>query len=675
MEDELRCFACKQFYCEPVLLSCGHALCRSCAIGVQSPTGEIDNSSSGSGDYQEADKESLSSETDSGVVCGSRPSSYAGVPTATIYSNPSIVLTCPICSKQMLFDEHGADNLSSYRVMRNIVERYAGSAPSPTPIEEACQMCEGEKRAAVVRCEQCSVRYCTACRDAWHPTRGPLAQHVLKTIGTSCVEHAAAPTAYCKDCAVSACPRCVIDKHHNHDTLILASAARALKTELSQCLQQLSEQAKTMTEYIQLVKGSGDKINESCDELEIHINSQCKAITQMVEAQRDTLVRIARGERTKAIADIKTRTAIATGRLHTAAALLHFSIEALKETDNASFLQIGNVLSLRANDTAVMLKSSMDPLPVAPELNLDVEPVERAIRRLNFVECTPPAAPEMAVESCAARGNSATLAWRAQAAPRAAVRGFVLELDDGLGGPFREVYCGRETVCTVDGLHYASLYSARVKAFNGAGEGAYSEVIGLQTAPVAWFTWDATCAAEGAPSGLQLSADGLGAAVQGWEHRVALADAPLARGRHYWRLRIQRYEGDADPAFGVARADVARDKMLGSDALGWAMYIDSARSWFVHGGAHGGRAPGGVHAGICVGVLLDLTRGTLRFTVNDRPQGGIAFSGLHGVFYPAISLNRGVAVTLEPGLTPPDDAELDLDVQFNAVSLDGDETL
>lgn len=42
----------------------------------------------------------------------------------------------------------------------------------------------------------------------------------------------------------------------------------------------------------------------------------------------------------------------------------------------------------------------------------------------------------MAVEACAARGCSCTLAWRAPAQPHA-VRGYVLELDDGLGGPFR----------------------------------------------------------------------------------------------------------------------------------------------------------------------------------------------------------------------------------------------
>ncbi|XP_041984748.1 E3 ubiquitin-protein ligase TRIM9 [Aricia agestis] len=650
MEEELRCFLCKEFYREPVLLPCGHALCRACAVNLQTHVHESDSSSSTTTDYQEADKASVSSETDSGVVCGSRPNSYAGTPATLACSPAAFSITCPTCNKQTYLDDNGAEGLPPFRVMRTIVERFGGTSVAP-PAEEACQMCEGERRAAVVRCEQCSVRYCAGCRDAWHPIRGPLAQHELRALGTTCGDHGSPPALYCNTCLVPICQRCHAEKHHTHETHPLSNAARAHKTELSQVLTQLSEEAKAMTEYIQLVKSSGDKINESCEELERQIDQACSEITSAIERRRDELIRAARHTRCQAVANTKTLTSQAAQKLREATALLHFSIEALKESDHAAFLQVGNILSVRAQETASHLRSSLEPPPSPPALTLDIEPVIRTVKSMNFIECIPPGAPELAVEACAARGCSCTLAWRAPRAPHA-VRGYVLELDDGRGGPFREVYCGRETVCTIDGLHYASLYSARVKAFNGAGEGPYSDVIGLQTASVAWFAWDARCS--GAEGGLTIGADGLSARAGGWQPRVAVADTPLARGVHYWRLRVDRYDGDADPAFGVARAGVSRDKMLGADALGWAMYIDGARSWFVHGGAHGGRAAGGIAPGATVGVLLDLDRGTLRFTVDDRPQGDVAFTGLRGAFYPAVSLNRGVEVTLQPGLPPPD---------------------
>lgn len=47
---------------------------------------------------------------------------------------------------------------------------------------------------------------------------------------------------------------------------------------------------------------------------------------------------------------------------------------------------------------------------------------------------------------------------------------------------FQVVYVGRETMCTVDGLHFNSLYYARVKAGNYCGESDYSDPISLQTA-------------------------------------------------------------------------------------------------------------------------------------------------------------------------------------------------
>ncbi len=87
------------------------------------------------------------------------------------------------------------------------------------------------------------------------------------------------------------------------------------------------------------------------------------------------------------------------------------------------------------------------------------------------------------------------------------------------------------------------------------------------------------------------------------------------------------------------------------------MYIDGKRSWFMHAGQHTDRCEGGITQGSVVGVLLDLNQHTVCFYVNEEPHGPIAFTGLNGVFYPAISLNRNVQVTFHTGLDLPVDSD------------------
>lgn len=83
---------------------------------------------------------------------------------------------------------------------------------------------------------------------------------------------------------------------------------------------------------------------------------------------------------------------------------------------------------------------------------------------------------------------------------------------------------------------------------------------------VAWFTFDPQLS-DGLGSGLIFTNDNSTVSVDGWEHRVALGSVGFSRGIHYWEFTIDKYTADTDPAFGVARIDVARDKMLGKNFI------------------------------------------------------------------------------------------------------------
>ncbi|KAM9341371.1 E3 ubiquitin-protein ligase TRIM9 isoform 7-T7 [Symphorus nematophorus] len=167
---------------------------------------------------------------------------------------------------------------------------------------------------------------------------------------------------------------------------------------------------------------------------------------------------------------------------------------------------------------------------------------------------------------------------------------------------------------------------------------------------VAWFTFDPASA----HPDIILSNDNLTVTCNSYDDRVVVGNSAFSRGVHYWEMTIDRYDNHPDPAFGIARADVLKDVMLGKDDKAWAMYVDNNRSWFMHNNSHTNRTDGGISKGSTIGVLLDFSRGILIFLINDEQQGPVAFEGLEGVYYPAISINRNVQVTLHTGLPIPD---------------------
>uniref|UniRef100_A0AB74NKG8 Tripartite motif-containing 9 n=1 Tax=Penaeus monodon TaxID=6687 RepID=A0AB74NKG8_PENMO len=675
MEEELRCSQCTGYYHVPVILVCRHALCLACAGALQKPAApparsEDEGSVAPAEDLHETsevDKLSVLSDADSGVSCSSRPTSLVGAPEGGSSSDPPppppvYTIACPQCSVLTPTDEAGAQGLTRFKVLAAVVDKHL----ERYQVAEPCQLCDAATapRPAQVFCDQCLVFYCGPCREACHPARGPLAAHWLVSVAEGrallrarrreregrCTHHPQEHVSmYCLTCRLPVCVLCLHHgRHHAHDVHALNAVTKTHKTELSQALQQLSEKARAATEFIHTLKTLSEEVHGNCREVEGVIVAQVDALVEALRARRVDLINWVRRQRDAKVHSLRDQVQEYTHTLQSTTATIHFCIEALKESDPASFMEAQEILEERVNAMSRDWDQSMVSEPRVPphfNLTLDDKTLLTAIQQLTFIQLKPPGTPSMIPEECSAENNSVTIAWAPHHA--SCVTGYTLEIDDGAGGAFREVYSGEQTVCTIDGLHFNSIYRARVRAFNSTGNSPFCEPLCLQTAEVAWFTF------ESSHPDVTISATGFTVSCDSYEHRVVLGSVGFSRGAHYWEYTLERYDGNADIAFGLGRIDICKEMTLGKCGGSWSMYIDSERSWLMHGGEHFNRTAGGVRAGDTVGLLLSLPEKTLSFFVNGELQGYVSLAGVTGVLYPAVSLNRSVVLNLQTGLHPP----------------------
>ncbi|KFR14661.1 E3 ubiquitin-protein ligase TRIM9, partial [Opisthocomus hoazin] len=512
------------------------------------------------------------------------------------------------------------------------------------------------------------------------------------------------------------------------------------QSQLSQALNGLSDRAKEAKEFLVQLRNMVQQIQENSVEFEACLVAQCDALIDALNRRKAQLLSRVNKEHEHKLKVVRDQISHCTVKLRQTTGLMEYCLEVIKENDPSGFLQVADVCFVpppRCSDRwgcspsdalirRVHLtedqwgKGTLTPRMTTDfDLNLDNAPLLQSIHQLDFVQMkvsSPvPAPPILQLEECCTHNNSATLSWKQPPLSTVQVEGYILELDDGNGGQFREVYVGKETMCTVDGLHFNSTYSARVKAFNKTGVSPYSKTLVLQTSEdtqseeqtlpfpvplersqlrrmspfsstlnlqpsfpgrsyfelrssahqlslhsslqslnsagctfetqgtpysqlgkfdikkmvaVAWFSFDPASA----HADIIFSNDNLTVTCNSYDDRVVLGKTGFSKGLHYWELSIDRYDNHPDPAFGVARIDVLKDAMLGKDDKAWAI------------------TEGGITKGATVGVLLDLTRRTLTFSINEDQQGPVAFENLEGLFFPAVSLNRNVQVRASAGL-------------------------
>ncbi|XP_063103610.1 E3 ubiquitin-protein ligase TRIM9 isoform X8 [Cavia porcellus] len=680
MEEELKCPVCGSFYREPIILPCSHNLCQACArnILVQTPESESPQSrrASGSGvsdyDYLDLDKMSLYSEADSGygsyggfasaptTPCQKSPNGVRVFPPAMppppTHLSPALApvprnscITCPQCHRSLILDDRGLRGFPKNRVLEGVIDRYQQSKAAALK----CQLCEKAPKEATVMCEQCDVFYCDPCRLRCHPPRGPLAKHRLVPPAQGRVSRRLSPrkvstctdhelenhSMYCVQCKMPVCYQCLEEgKHSSHEVKALGAMWKLHKSQLSQALNGLSDRAKEAKEFLVQLRNMVQQIQENSVEFEACLVAQCDALIDALNRRKAQLLARVNKEHEHKLKVVRDQISHCTVKLRQTTGLMEYCLEVIKENDPSGFLQISDALIRRVHLTEDQWgKGTLTPRMTTDfDLSLDNSPLLQSIHQLDFVQMKAsspvPATPILQLEECCTHNNSATLSWKQPPLSTVPAEGYILELDDGSGGQFREVYVGKETMCTVDGLHFNSTYNARVKAFNKTGVSPYSKTLVLQTSEVAWFAFDPGSA----HSDIIFSNDNLTVTCSSYDDRVVLGKTGFSKGVHYWELTIDRYDNHPDPAFGVARMDVMKDVMLGKDDKAWAI------------------TEGGISKGATIGVLLDLNRKTLTFFINDEQQGPIAFENVEGLFFPAVSLNRNVQVTLHTGLPVPD---------------------
>ncbi|XP_041721630.1 E3 ubiquitin-protein ligase TRIM9 isoform X2 [Coregonus clupeaformis] len=702
MDEELKCPVCGSLFKDPILLPCSHNVCLACArnIIVQTPEGETlahSRASNSDYDYLDMDKMSMYSETDSGygsyTPCIKSPNGVRVFPPTLVHRHCSI--TCPLCHRSVSLDERGFRGFPRNRLLEAIVSRYQQSHSANVK----CQLCDRNPVDATVMCEQCDVFYCTPCQQRCHPSRGPLAKHrlvpptqlpaaggqqmpaaTLRKQGT-CADHDTENfSMYCVNCKTPLCMKCLEGgKHGSHDVKPLAAMWKQHKCQLSQALNGVSDKAKDAKEFLVQLKNMLQQIQENGVEFEACLVAQCDALIEALMRQKAKLLTKVTKEREYKLKVVRDQITHCTMKLRQTTGMMEYCLEVIKENDPSGFLQISDALIKRVTSSQDQwVKGALEP-KVGPEfdLTLNTDPLLQTIIQLDFVQskdiqetpllkqmhagglkdtesagvetATMPPAPLLQLEKCCTRNNSATLAWRVTVSPSNPIEGYILELDDGNGGQYREVYVGKETVCTVDGLHFNSSYNARVKAYNSTGVGPYSKTVVLKTSDVAWFTFDPTSAHRD----IMLTNENQTVSCNSYDDRVVLGTAAFSKGVHYWELMVDRYDNHPDPSFGVARINTMKDMMLGKDDKAWAMYVDNNRSWFMHNNSHTNRAEGGISKGATVGILLDLNKHTVTFFINKEQHGPVAFENLDGVFMPAVSINRNVQVTLLTGMEVP----------------------
>ncbi|XP_062898001.1 tripartite motif-containing protein 46-like isoform X1 [Mobula hypostoma] len=588
MERELMCPVCKEMFKQPVILPCAHNVCLMCAtellvqqgILCAEPTSEPSSPASTPvmrsprlGRRAGAKADRLDRLIRAGY--GTYPGRRRGAAHAQTISMP-----CPSCQRDVDLGERGLSDLFRNLTLERIVERYKHSAELGAAVP--CQACKPPAQEAAKGCTDCRLNYCKECFKLYHPWGTPKAQH--ESIGPTlsfrpkvlmCPEHEMEKVSlYCKTCQRLICQLCKLRRVHTaHKITPVASAYQALKDKLTKAItfiltnQNLVQtQIQVLDELVQQTEANSSRARE---EVASSIGELCQALE---EKQGSLLLAIDESKQHR-LYRLAGQISEHQGMLEHSG-MVGYTQEILKETDPACFIQAARQLHTRIVKATESLQNF---IPAAESsftpFQLDISRELKLLSDLQFA--TVPDAPVIDTQRTYAY-DQIYLCWRLPRDSAAAWHYDVeyRQADLPAKDPrtrWQRIEEVRGTGAVVGHLDTDRVYALRVRGFNKAGHGEYSEEIYLRSPPAPvlhfllenkWgFTQDrvivskdqrAVRSVAGVP--MLFAAERIMTSCH-LPIDLVIGDVALTQGKHYWACAV-------DPGSYLAKVGVGLESKL-----------------------------------------------------------------------------------------------------------------
>ena len=405
-------------------------------------------------------------------------------------------ITCPVCRANCVCPS-GVERLPLNLALKNMVEKLEaaqkGKALGRKPSVRRklkCDVCE--KKAAVMECVTCVVKYCEACLETCHPKeRAVFRAHVVAPMepvsGRSCETHEGqALSFFCTQCGVMVCAHCLLmGAHIEHPRVSLHTAVMDRKEQFVGAVEALKSKHALVQDFTVRAESAIDQLTQSCRSIRQQVESECGELHMRVNELQQKLLQVVDARERQRRAVLMGQLEGQRQKISVWSGMLKRAAQIMSDEDGAVFLDVNtNVLDKQLRGAA---DASLNPpalQTVSAGLTLNLGQVINTVGNLHFSELMIPAPPSgiSCVEQAAAQGKSFLLiTWKCGTVCNDS-NTFVVEQRkfhetwplEHENLPWVEIYKGPNRTCTAAALDDHSSYCFRISATNSSGCSGWS---------------------------------------------------------------------------------------------------------------------------------------------------------------------------------------------------------